>query len=364
MEEFNKNHDPVDGKFTTWQGGKTAATVAANPHFKAWFAGSKVVDQDGNPLRVFHGSQRPDRIGAVFLKSRATSGPSAFFTDDPEIASNYAKGKQDTSLESPDSYADWIKYTPEGSKSSVTIDQAWHYLSSEERAGIAATLPHVANTSDEGEELDHFVVGGPNKYGLSGKEHWDRTIREQRGNVLAAAVDIWLSSGALFGDERSFMDVLKLGKVPMNRTSYDDPNAVRSGVIPVYLSIKNPLVTDSIPSDVLSSLDKASRRQRVPKQTIGADQWDKRIQNPHEWMDELKADHAAGRNSMAWTTIPDWVTKTLASHGYDGVHDTGGKNGGPEHSVWVPFEPTQIKSAIGNKGKFNPTKKNISESKA
>ncbi len=311
---------------------------------------------------MFHGSQRPDRIGAEFKKTRATSGPSAFFTDDPEIASKYATGKQDTSLETPESYSEWVKFTPQGMRSPVTIDRAWYFLSPEEKAAITEAMPHVSRHDDAGNETDEFVVGGPDNYGLASKDHWDYKLKEHRGNMLATAVDVWLDSGALFNDEAKFMDVLRLGKMPMAKTVYDDPNMSRSGVIPVYLSIKNPLVTDKMGPEVIPALEKASRRQRVPKETIGADHWDKRVQNPHEWIQQLKADHAAGTNSYAWTTIPDWVTKTLTGLGYDGVKDTGGKSGGVGHDVWVPFEPHQIKSAIGNKGTFNPTKKKFTES--
>jgi hypothetical protein len=49
--------------------------------FKKWFGDSKVVDADGKPLVVYHGSQRADRIGDRFKKNRATSGPMQYFTD-------------------------------------------------------------------------------------------------------------------------------------------------------------------------------------------------------------------------------------------------------------------------------------------
>ncbi|HOD75443.1 MAG TPA: hypothetical protein PKJ17_05415 [Syntrophorhabdaceae bacterium] len=44
-----------------------------NPSFKEWFANSKVVDQQGNPLKVFHGTT---------VKSIDTFHIPAFFTDD------------------------------------------------------------------------------------------------------------------------------------------------------------------------------------------------------------------------------------------------------------------------------------------
>ncbi|MBU2249937.1 MAG: hypothetical protein KKD77_24540 [Gammaproteobacteria bacterium] len=57
----------------------------------------------------------------------------------------------------------------------------------------------------------------------------------------------------------------------------------------------------------------------------------------------------------AWTSIPDWVTKVLKEKGYDGIKDTGGKYGGTKHSVWIPFDDKQVKSAISNTGAFSKT---------
>ena len=49
-----------------------------------------VVDKEGKPKVVYHGTGRADRVGTVFSPERATSGPMAFFTDNKEIAESYA----------------------------------------------------------------------------------------------------------------------------------------------------------------------------------------------------------------------------------------------------------------------------------
>ena len=72
------------------------------------------------------------------------------------------------------------------------------------------------------------------------------------------------------------------------------------------------------------------------------------------WMQTLKDDIATG-NDLAWTSIPDWVTDTLRQMGFDGIRDRGGKyQKDVAHDVWIPFDPTQIKSATGNIGTFDP----------
>ncbi len=59
---------------------------------------SQVVDGNGEPLTVFHGTGQADSVGSVFRKDRATSGPMAFFTDACNIAEGCAEDKTDTSL--------------------------------------------------------------------------------------------------------------------------------------------------------------------------------------------------------------------------------------------------------------------------
>jgi hypothetical protein len=98
--------------------------------FRRWFNGSKVVDERGNPLPVYHGTGRPDRVGAIFRKSRATAGPMAYFTNSPEIASGYASSKPDTSI-SDTNYPLWFKVKIGRSKTNIV--NIWYFLSSEKK---------------------------------------------------------------------------------------------------------------------------------------------------------------------------------------------------------------------------------------
>lgn len=324
--------------------------------FKAWFQKSAVVDSRGKPLVVYHGSRRPDRIGARFQKSRATSGPMPFFTDSAELAGKYATGKQDTSLEPPSDYSGWFKMKV--GRSEVALDRAWWFLTAEQRQAITEKLPHVVVADETGSAYDGEYRFDPNEYGLAGKDHWDYEIRRARGNVLKAAVEVWLSSGSLFNSEEEFSRVLDLGGAK-GLFRFDSPHAEYPGVFPVYLSIQKPVESLDVPTEVVEALAKASRRQRIPRSDAGADQWDKRIQHPQTWMERLTTKMEDPGAGYAWTTIPDWVTRTLKGMGYDGIHDRGGKGGGEHHGVWVPFEPGQIKSATGNRGTFDPKDSNI-----
>ena len=322
------------------------------PAFKAWFGGSKAVDENGDPIRMYHGTARPDRVGTAFKKGRATSGPMAFFTDSPEMASSYSTNKSDTSIADEDhDYNNWFRIKPAGARTAVPLDRAWHFLPTEQRQRIAELAPRVH--WDEG---DVELAPPGRKHGNGG---YDQALREKRGNPLAALVESWLTSGAMFSEESGFQKVLKLAGVDTRTVEMHDPHASSPGVYPVYLAIKKPLDAHSVPANVISALEKAAARQRFDPSKMGGDMWDKSKAEPREWIERLKSDLETQKNSTAWTSIPDWVTKVLKGFGYDGIQDTGGKMGGQPHNVWIPFEESQVKSATGNRGTFDPAKPNI-----
>jgi hypothetical protein len=68
--------------------------ITDNPNFKKWFGNSKVVDAQGKPLVVYHGTNQPidkfdsTRRGASTANSTARKG--FFFTSDKDESSDYA----------------------------------------------------------------------------------------------------------------------------------------------------------------------------------------------------------------------------------------------------------------------------------
>jgi hypothetical protein len=63
------------------------------PEFKAWFGDSKVVDKDGKPLVVYHGST--DANFTSFDPDKGRLGlRGIYFTENPEWASSYTMGKK------------------------------------------------------------------------------------------------------------------------------------------------------------------------------------------------------------------------------------------------------------------------------
>ena len=62
------------------------------PQWRGWFGDSKVLDEDGNPLIMYHGSPNAtyDQFGFLDNPVFGLFGPGFYFTADPQIASTYA----------------------------------------------------------------------------------------------------------------------------------------------------------------------------------------------------------------------------------------------------------------------------------
>ena len=68
-------------------------TPMDNPNFRRWFGRSKVVDREGNPLVVYHGTiESFTKFDTSLEKSRTAYAPKDvfFFSKSPKNASSYA----------------------------------------------------------------------------------------------------------------------------------------------------------------------------------------------------------------------------------------------------------------------------------
>lgn len=316
--------------------------------FKKWFGKSKILNSHGDPLIVYHGTARKDRVGTVFRPERATSGPMAFFTDSPEIASNYSRNKTDTSIDyEEEDYHDYHRQfrvtLPSGRD--IPLERYWNYLPPEERQRIARTAGHI-RTDWEG---DDSIILDPSADEANGGFRFH--LQEARGNALRALVYHWLDSATLFGQEARFLDVLSKLDLPI-APWYRDPDYTEPGVYACYLHMEHPFRTNGITGKILTSLKAASRKAGNPAQKGGLLSWSKNDLAPETWIDILEEDVKNG-TTYAWTTIPDWVTACLKRLGYDGIIDQGGKFHSDIHTVYIPFSPYQLKSATDNNGSFD-----------
>ena len=321
-------------------------------------------EEQGYTGPFYHGSQRIDRVvetGQIDPR-RATSGPMPYFTDSPELASSYAKGKADTSL--PEGgYKDFFKVQPKDIGASgrlpITVEQSWNLLDSKTKDEIRNKASRVGY-----EDLEEFTGGltlHPAGIDASpSKSQYDYLMRTSaRGNPLAALRELWVDGGNLFNEEEKLAEIYRLAGFPARIDQSSAPWIEASGLLPAMLRMENPLVTTNtseITEKVIPALEDAFKNSRARTRQYGADSWDKNVRyTPKEWISQLREDVSKNENSFVWTSIPDKVTEALKNLGYDGIIDSGGKMGGVPHRVAIPFRPDQVRSV---NAAFDPAKRN------
>jgi hypothetical protein len=317
-------------------------------------------------IDYYHGTERLDRLleGNTLNPKRATSGPMAFGTDNPNVASNYAIGKQDTSRISNDTgdFANYFQVSPKDlgftrSRTPYSVEQTWYLLSPEKKAEILDKAKRVGYENLD-EYSGNFITHQAGTKGMPiSEDTWKYYLeRESQGNPLTALRKIWAESGNLGPyDQSKLADIYKLAGYPYQISQSNAPWSSAKGVLLGKARITNPLVTenaDELKSTVLPALQKAFANDRTRPKSGGADQWDKNTRyTPKEWVSTLAKDLEEGANSYVWTSIPDKVTAELKKLGYNGIIDTGGKGGSTGHQVVIPFDPSQVRSRFAA---FNP----------
>ena len=316
-------------------------------------------------IDYYHGTERLDRLleSNTLNPKRATSGPMAFGTDNPNVASNYAIGKQDTSRVADDTgdFANYFQVSPKDlgftrSKTPYSVEQTWHFLDADKKAEILDKARRIGYEMPD-EAAGKFVVHQTADKAPFSQQHFDFTLqREANGNPLTALRQLYAESGMLDAyAPKELADIYKLAGYPYQISQANAPWSSAKGVLLGKARITNPLVTenaDELKSTVLPALQKAFANDRTKPKSGGADQWDKNTRyTPKEWVSTLAKDLEEGANSYVWTSIPDKVTAELKKLGYNGIIDTGGKGGSTGHQVVIPFDPSQVRSKFAA---FNP----------
>ncbi len=126
------------------------------------------------------------------------------------------------------------------------------------------------------------------------------------------------------------------------------------GVYPVYLSIQNPIDMDA-PADVGKWSDNYLFKEYGPSVDAARGMTNEQVfREIEQAMTEdggIPADEGA-----------DMVQEAFRAMGYDGITHIGGGRvdaKGVRHRVYIAFDPTQIKSATGNRGTFDPNEPSI-----
>ena len=324
----------------------------------------KAARQAGYIIRAYHGTGRGDRVGTVFLPERATSGPMAFFTDNRQIAENYARNKKDTSIDYDEEFGDYHNQFRVKTKDGKTIpiSKLWNKLPTRERLRIREAAKHI--TWDDA--MENIIYDKDAQNGNGGFQEWK--LREDKGNAIETLIYAWLDGGDLYDREEDFLTVLELAGI--KDVIWYNPDYREEKVYDTYLKIQNPFKTGSMFTNefvdrLLAWWDEQDQDEYL-KESMGADLWDKNNRTVEEWAERAR-DNIKNNLTTVWTSIPDAVSDFLRSEGYDGIQDQGGKGGGEVHTVWIPFSSEQIKSAepvtYDNEGNVIPLNERFDQKK-
>ena len=275
--------------------------------FVEWFGDSKAVDENGEPLVIYRGDNRADLIQGVFKVDDAEGSGGLYFTDNPEVASSYATGKD---FMGNDAYEDWANsFLVDGNPINKTR------FSPDDRKRIQDAL--LSYEIDEG--------GGP----ALGRRTLDDYKKRSR-TFGQAIFDVSVSSGLM--DAEEFEGILKDNGI---NAMWDDPRLPHPGVSAVYARIANPLTHGNpVISDIM---------EEIPN--------------------DVTAKLLTEGETVSFVT-PEFRA-AAESRGFDGIVDkTGGTiTRGESHTVYIVWDSLGIKSAIGNDGTFGLDNPNISESR-
>ena len=337
-------------------------------YFKEWFGdwqgdpkgASKVVDEQGNPLKVFSGHSNAP-LYKNFDPKKGTAG-GFYASEDPAIASNYALGKFGTK----EYYENAAQYRLQG-KNGEFNKKVWQVeLTPEHKTKLDALKVEVNKDGDHEYEIsqmdDYIKSNAPfdkdaRRWQYRGgsdnlQNIWE--FYEQMGYNIAYAKDV---EGKPFFERQEktrFEELLDKLDIPWQSYDWNQP-----GVFPVYLNIRNPLDADKpFPPALLSAIKDRAKGER----NIG---WEEAI-NRHwtkdyplkEWVKDIE------NGSEGWTTqVPKKALPILKEFGYDGIKERGNKGSNLPREQrginWIAFDPEQIKSATANKGTFDPKTGNM-----
>lgn len=124
-------------------------------NFRKWFGDSKVVDEAGNPLTVYHGTREKfDAFDTERHGRMAAAGQGAYFTDDIRLAAPYARGGDEPGV---------IKQVHLSLKNPYPLPKAeWDQARS--RASAQALTEDLKAKGYDGVVVDHGEFTGGKEY--------------------------------------------------------------------------------------------------------------------------------------------------------------------------------------------------------
>lgn len=314
-------------KFERKQARTTSKASATEKNFKAWFGASQVVDRDGRPLIVYHGTEKSGFSDFdPYYIDRGRSHKGFFFSDDCGLASTYTGrrgGNKDTSL--PEIF-DHIEDALDAAKENdadFSVEEMYY-----DREDDAQTY------SDLEDLLENY-------------EFEDEDDREDfiESNV-ATAYKVYDVDGYSMGEFYEGQEDEMLEAI--NKRGSEK----RPGVYAVYLRMEDPLEVDA-------------NNQNWSDIRLYADSWEPVERSSGDEYADPEDEHG----EVMWYSH---TTRDLVKIAFDSEHDgliirnvfdSGGGYGTEHGDVYVVFDPNQIKSADKNIGTYSREDDDIRKNK-
>ncbi len=298
----------------------------ASPEFKDFFKQSQVVDKDGNPLIVWHGTHAEIDESFAFEKERIGSA-----TDEGFYGRGfYFVGYTDQSLGTGRGEANY--YGPNTHGFYLSAQKVLDFETTNPLTSIDQGLDSLVGLRDTLEEVGLWkgIAGDPDdpSYGL------DATIKEYQRSLEAIDenVEIRMHADRLDG-KGNWSAAIKMPDDTLN-------GGREYSLTPTY----NRADTDTRKNERVYYETKAEAVRALKKKVWNdiKNEYDDLLYSPTSLSDYLRTAYSSRE-----------ITEKAEAAGYDGIRF------GDE---WIVFDPSQIKSATLNEGNFDPKDPRISKS--
>ena len=379
--------------------------------FRKWFGDSKVVDANGDPLVVYHGTGATD-ISEFKVSTSGTYGGGIYLTPEIRGANDYAiyRGAPSSTvypvyaaIKNPASgseaaqVASWkgeenareelikrgydgvvdmrsgeiVAFYPEQIKSAIGNNGDFDQSNPDIRYNVADEGWSVAEPSNQ--DIRYNAAPGKiNQTDTEAFKRWfgDSAVVDSDGKPLRVfhgtasditAFDIGRSgestgntgfygAGAYFSEDADYASGFSFWA---RRSDDQAPN-----VVPVYLSLKNPAYINITPRSQAASEKSRATAEKIISTMIARGTDQAVVDKLQGFVSENKFEPFMGTlyNALGGGT---GTTALLKEAGFDGVTIYGGISGKEKLAEAVAFDPTQIKSAIGNNGDFDQSNPDI-----
>lgn len=382
--------------------------------FKRWFGDSKLVDAEGNPLLLYHGTQAND-IRVFKPSTDGALGPGIYLTESMDAASSYGGDGGVVEMLYARMEKPLVVYTGDvepalqivrdekfWKENFFTAGQArtWARNQIEDWAGIgdedfrtmlkdAGYDGVILKNKDTGEIVEAMVPSAYQVKSNLNDGEWSRSnpdIYASEKRTDTPEFKRWFGeSKVVDGQGRPMVVYHNTSKdfavfepsdlgIHLGTTIAQAEDRAKvhgsegNNTMPLYASIKNPLRLSDSPSwmDPTWSVERTGLEDYLSPELVQEARALKEKYKANRLAEGFRHDGSANRaNRQAAMEVNRKIVEELKALGYDGIVYANTHDGATlaarmrADDSYVAFSPTQIKSAIGNQGTYDPENPDI-----